>query len=190
MQSLLYFVKYPEPGKVKTRLAKTVGFEEAARRYRDLAEMNLKNLNSLTSQHVSIIITFDPPESESRMRSWLSDRYSYLPQSGPELGSRLRNAFQEMFQKGARKVLAIGSDTLGLEAKVVEEAFRELDSHDVVLGPAKDGGYYLIGLSRYEPELFQGIPWSSSSVLSTTLFIIQKKRLIFHLLKEMEDLDE
>lgn len=186
---ILYFVKYPTPGKVKTRLAKRIGIHEAAQKYRELAESNLKTLDSL-SEKVSITVAFDPPDAHDLTRDWLSDRYAFLAQQGGNLGERLHNAFQEAFDNGASKVFAIGSDTLGLETSLIEDALEALEFHDVVLGPARDGGYYLIGFSRLIPELFQGIPWSTSSVLSRTISVIQQMDLSFFLLKPLEDLDE
>lgn len=188
--NLIYFVKYPTPGKVKTRLAKTLGPEEAALKYQKLAESNLKNLNSLLDENLMITIAFDPPDSLNETRSWLKGRYAYLPQEGCDLGKRLENAFSHAFQRDAGKVLAVGSDTLGLHADHVREALLALENHDVVLGPARDGGYYLIGTSCHEPHLFHEIPWSTSSVLSRTLSRIQEKKLTFNLLEELEDLDE
>lgn len=187
---LLYFVKYPRPGKVKTRLARTLGNERAAFVYRELAEKNLAILKPLTERGILIVITFDPPQSEALMRFWLSNRYEYLAQQGEGLGERLENAFQESFKNRAQKVIAVGSDILGLEPGLVEEAFMRLDDEDVVLGPAQDGGYYLIGTSRFVPELFHNIPWSTDRVLNETLSIIKEENLTVYQLKELEDLDE
>ena len=188
--NILYFVKYPEPGKVKTRLAKTLGDEEATRVYRNLVETNLKAIRPLISSGIDITITFDPPDAAEKMKQWLSDDYDYLPQSGDGLGERLTKAFGNLFERKVRRVLAVGSDTLGLEANLILKACDSLEHFDVVLGPAEDGGYYLIGLSQPEPILFQDIPWSTSAVFDSTLNRIKQKGLSFYVLPELQDLDD
>ena len=189
-QQILYFVKYPEPGKVKTRLAQSVGFEEAARWYRTLAESNLSILARLPQPEFHITVTFDPPEAEDAMKEWFSGEHEYLPQAGEDLGERLANAFASVFHRGAQKVLALGSDTMGLEESHIQDAFRHLDARDVVLGPAKDGGYYLIGLSRPRPLIFKEIPWSTPAVFETTLARIEELDLSCFLLPRLDDLDD
>ncbi len=189
---LLYFVKYPTPGKVKTRLARTVGDGEAAKLYTELVEKNLKVIAPFSQQkRYNLMIVFDPPEREKDFRKWFSLPCEYLPQRGRGLSERLTYAFREAFSsKGSQRVMALGSDTLGLTSDLIEEGFEVLVSKDVVIGPAQDGGYYLIGLSREQPALFRNIPWSTSRVLESTLKIIQRGKLKYHLLKELEDLDE
>lgn len=188
---VLYFVKYPEPGKVKTRLAKTLGFEKAAQIYRQLAEMNLRILTPLHKPDtLNVIIVFDPADRYEEMRAWLSAQYDYLPQKGADLGDRLRNAFRHAFKEGFHKVIAMGSDMLCLSPDLILQAFRRLDQDDVVIGPSRDGGYYLLGLLKETPSLFQNIPWSTSSVLTSTLAFIQEQRLSYSLLEELEDVDQ
>jgi hypothetical protein len=186
---LLYFVKYPEPGKVKTRLAKEVGDEEAAGIYGELARSNLETLRELSKQGIVITVVFDPPEDCEKIKRWLSPFWHYSPQKGLHLGERLENAFQAAFGQGAQKVIALGSDTLGLDAELLQKAFKVLDHCDIVVGPAKDGGYYLIGSVQPQPFLFNDIPWSTSHVLEATLERIQKSGLSYGLLRERDDLD-
>lgn len=186
----LYFVKSPEPGRVKTRLAREVGPQRAAEIYRELAEKNLTTLAALSKTIYSVAIAFDPPEAEERIKAWLPDQDEYLPQRGDDLGKRLAQAFDKVFERGARGVLALGSDTLGLEKSLLEEAGRALDSSDVALGPTEDGGYYLIGLRRPEPRLFEEIPWSTSAVFEKTLERIRREKLSYTVLRKLSDLDE
>jgi len=187
-RALLYFVKYPEPGKAKTRLAKSVGFEEAARMYRDVAESNFRQLRGSGAWRLWVI--FDPPERERDIELWLDGADQYCPQKDGDLGERLSGAFEMAFQQGFKQVIALGSDTLSLEPKIISRAFEGLDQYDVVLGPARDGGYYLIGLTQPQPVLFRDIPWSSSDVLSKTRRRIEEAQLSYYLLTELEDLDE
>ena len=187
---ILYFVKYPEPGKVKTRLAKTIGDEAAAKCYGNLAEHNFRILAPLNSDGVKNVVVFDPADKEVQIREWLPTADDYLPQQGNDLGSRLVHAFQFAFDKKVQAAIAIGSDTIGLRREFISKAFDSLDHYDVVLGPAKDGGYYLIGLSSPQQVLFSNIPWSTSEVFNATLAWIQKEGLSYYLLEQLEDLDE
>jgi len=198
---LLYFVKYPTPGKVKTRLAKTVGDQEAARLYSELAEKNFEVIASLYQRNIcDLVIVFDPPEKREDFKRWLSLSCEYLPQCGGGLSEKLKHAFGEAFsakggsasggQKGGKRVMALGSDTLGLTADIIQQGFEALQSNDVVVGPAEDGGYYLIGLSHFQSELFEGIAWSTSDVLPQTYKIINNLRLSYQTLSQLQDLDE
>ncbi|MBI4115180.1 MAG: TIGR04282 family arsenosugar biosynthesis glycosyltransferase [Candidatus Omnitrophica bacterium] len=183
-------MKYPEPGKVKTRLAKSVGDQRAAQAYRELTETNLGILNSLPQDFIKLIVAFDPPEKEEAFRSWLSGSYEYVVQRGSGLGVRLQNAFQFAFEKGFKKVMALGSDTLGLRADLIMKGFDALEFYDVVIGPAYDGGYYLIGTNCEQPSIFKNIPWSSQHVFESTLNKLNEKNLSYYLLQKLDDLDE
>ena len=157
----------------------------------------------------SIILVCEPVDKMEQFRDWLGKDFEYWPQRGEGLGERLRAAFQQAFDEGASQVLALGSDTLNFRAEILSQAFEALKSCDVVLGPARDGGYYLIGMRsrgqakgsahlsvRYEGagktivELFQNIPWSTEQVLSMTLERATKLELSYHLLEALEDLDD
>ncbi len=186
--AIIYFVKYPTPGKVKTRLAKTIGDQEAARLYKHLAEENFIVLRQC--KDMDLIVFFDSPEDHLKVHQWLSGADSYIPQEGVILGERLVNAFKWAFANGYKRATAFGSDTLQLTTTIVEQSFVILKETDVVIGPAKDGGYYLIGISSNQPKLFEGINWSTSEVLSQTQQIINKLKLKYHTLCPLEDLDE
>src|SRR3989338_332862 len=147
---VLYFVKYPEPGKVKTRLAKSIGNEAAANAYRGLAESGFRTLQELAGNEFKVTVMFDPPGKESEIKEWLSGASDYMTQQGNDLGERLTHAFQRSFSEEACAVIALGSDTLGLKKDVIEKAFDSLQYYDVVIGPAKDGGYYLIGCKEID----------------------------------------
>ncbi|HBO97658.1 MAG TPA: hypothetical protein DE315_04215 [Candidatus Omnitrophica bacterium] len=188
---LLYFVKYPEAGKVKSRLAKTVGDREAARLYKELAERNFQEIRLLSEKNVcDVIVAFDPPRGMENFEKWLSGARGYRPQCEGGLGERLAEAFREAFQKGARRVMALGSDTLGLTTGTLRQGFEALAAKDVVIGPAEDGGYYLIGSASFQPKLFEGIAWSTSDVLPQTYKTINNLRLSYQTLSQLQDLDE
>jgi len=172
-------------------LAKTVGDQEAARLYSELAEKNLKVIASLHQRNIcDLVIVFDPPEKKEDFKRWFSVSYEYLPQCGEGLSERLTHAFHEVFQKGGKRVMALGSDTLRLTTGIIQQGFEALHSNDVVIGPAEDGGYYLIGLRHFQPKLFGGIAWSTSEVLPQTYKIINNLRLSYQTLCRLEDLDE
>lgn len=175
---------------VKTRLAKTIGNDAAADAYRVLAESGFKTLKELAPSEFKVTVMFDPPDKEKETREWLAGASDYKPQAGNDLGERLAHAFQNAFEEEACAVAALGSDTLGLEKKVIEKAFDTLQYYDVVIGPAKDGGYYLIGCKEINENLFENIPWSTPDVLEATLGWIREEGLSYGLLPELEDLDD
>jgi len=188
--TFLYFVKYPTPGKVKTRLAKSIGDDKAAEIYNALAKDTLGKLSTGLNEDVSITIYFDPPNQEQEIKDWLPGNFNYLAQEGSDLGKRLQFGFSQSFQAGADHVIALGSDVLGFEASLRDKAVEELKNSDVVIGPCQDGGYYLIGLSQDCPTFFENIPWSTEKVLDLTLQVAQQKNLNPILINELEDLDE
>lgn len=121
---------------------------------------------------------------------WESDRYNKRLQSGADLGQRMQRAFSTVFQQGYGKVSIIGSDCLELTAEVIRDSFVQLDRNDVAIGPSADGGYYLLGMTKERPALFEKKTWSSSSVLSDTLDDCRRLLLTTALLPQLKDIDE
>ncbi|MFQ5863091.1 MAG: TIGR04282 family arsenosugar biosynthesis glycosyltransferase [Candidatus Brocadiales bacterium] len=185
---LMIFVKYPEPGKVKTRLAKTLGGEIAVELYRLMAEDIIRRLKGC--RRYKIIIFFDPPHRASDMKDWLGNDLCYIQQSGQDLGERLTNAFGVAFDSGARRAVVIGTDCLGITQGTVSKTLQCLDEKDVVIGPAEDGGYYLLGLSQYIPELFHSIDWSTNKVFHQTIEKAKRLSLSSTVLEPLRDVDE
>jgi len=183
--AILIFVKNSIPGKVKTRLAATVGDDEAIRVYHKLA------------QHTQLV-TADLKEKKMVFYSdyivqsdiWQNENYEKQIQVGNDLGKRMCNAFQYSFDYGNNKAVIIGTDCPGLNTSLLKKAFEELDSADVVIGPATDGGYYLLGMKILYTELFNGIVWSTSDVRKETIKICLKLNLNYHLLDILPDIDE
>jgi rSAM/selenodomain-associated transferase 1 len=188
--NLLYFLKYPQAGKVKTRLAAEIGDKKAALIYKRLAEINLRTLYPLLNADLSLTIQFDPPESETKVKEWLSGNYAYSPQTNGDLDKRLKSAFKDAFDQGSEMVIAIGSDSLNLKSELIRQTQDKLHKNDLVIGPAQDGGYYLIGLSKYEPILFENISWSTSSVFNQTVQNAKDLALTYETLEPLEDLDD
>ncbi|MEW6145958.1 MAG: TIGR04282 family arsenosugar biosynthesis glycosyltransferase [Thermodesulfobacteriota bacterium] len=185
---LIVFVKYPEPGLVKTRIARDLGAQRAAEMYARMAKSVIENVSA--SDSYGTVIYFDPPHREKDVRGWLgTENASYEPQSGGELGERMSDAFERVFSKGAEKAVLIGTDVPDISGDTVTAAFSLLEETDVVTGPAADGGYYLLGLKSIEPSLFSDIEWGTSLVLNQTLNRINEKNLSHKTLDTLKDVD-
>jgi rSAM/selenodomain-associated transferase 1 len=166
-RALIVFVKEPRAGRVKTRLAEAIGPEAAAVVYRALAETVLEATAPEPGEYERLVF-FDPPEAAEAMREWLPAG-RLRPQCEGDLGRRMEDAFARAFRRGSRRVALVGSDAPGLTRVLVREALFALDHHDVVLGPAHDGGYYLVALRAPAPGLFDAVTWSTPRVLEQTL---------------------
>lgn len=184
---LIIFVKYPEPGFVKTRLAEKIGKREAAGLYRLFAEAILARTEDAC---FSRIIFYSPSEKKSEIMDWLGYKTGvYYPQRGDTLGERLSNAIEVTFKDGAGKVVTIGTDSPTIDKEVILRAFKELEHKPCVIGPALDGGYYLIGLSSFHREIFEGIDWGTGNVLKQTKDRLNELKLDFTLLDKRPDID-
>jgi rSAM/selenodomain-associated transferase 1 len=185
---ILIFVKLPEKGSVKTRLAKDLdhGFVQTL-----YGNFILDLLERLAKVKKPIIIYFHPPESGNAISSWLGKNYTYAPQKGVGLGDRMKNAFKETFAKGFTKAVILGSDLPDLQKNILDMAFKALHVNDIVIGPSVDGGYYLIGFrhNSFLPEVFKGISWGTDTVLKDTLKILREKNYRVYFLPELRDVD-
>lgn len=188
MNTLIIFIKYPEAGKVKTRLAKDIGDTEAAEIYSQMTRTIIERTSD--PANYSTIIFYDPPEKEQEVKEWINKKeLSYLPQLGNTLGERISSAFKEVYSSGTDKALIIGSDCVDVDKEILNKAIEALNTTDVILGPAEDGGYYLLGLNKYTPEIFQDIQWSTERVLEETIQKINTNGLKYELLKTLKDVD-
>ena len=236
---LIIFLKYPEPGKVKTRLAKALGDEKACAIYKSLAENVLKNVFMKNSRIYDVHIFFTPADKETEIKDWLKPilndnlgvKIQFSPQEGRNLGERMSNAFRQILQEkgykecitqrtatesplkkgdkgGCKKnsqekmflhnTIIIGTDCPEIDATLIENAFDVLKEKDIVIGPCRDGGYYLLGMSRpvpvsfeqgFVPDLFMDIDWSTDRVFKQTMEKIQKNNLSCGILKTLVDID-
>jgi uncharacterized protein len=188
-EQLIIFTRYPVPGKAKTRLIPVLGKEGAANLHRLMTQRTIANALSLqNSRQLSVAIHYTG-SSQQLMQDWLGTDLIYHQQSEGALGARMSAAFQTSFNLGSDKVAIIGTDCPKLKAEIIAQTFDELSDQDLVLGPAKDGGYYLIGLRRRIPELFDGIKWGTSEVFADTLAIAQKLNLSIAVLPTLADID-
>lgn len=184
---IFIMMKYPEAGKVKLRLAESIGEKDAADLYRAFIQDTLTTVQSLD---IPYHIAIHPPESQKQFVQWLGSSNRYFHQVGSDLGERLQNGFVRMFKK-YQQVIALASDSPDLPFEILQNAVSSLKTHKVVIGPASDGGYYLIGFSHdfFTTEFFVDIPWSTESVFRNTLSRIEVKTSHIHLLPEWDDID-
>jgi rSAM/selenodomain-associated transferase 1 len=188
MGSIILFVKAPEKGMVKSRLASALGEETALHIYKSFV---LDIIDMLKKRAQPLKICFHPADSKETVVNWLGEGFSYMPQRGEDLGERMENAFVDSFSEGIAKVVLIGSDIPDLPSTVIDEAFSSLDFTDAVIGPASDGGYYLIGFrkSTFLADVFHGVPWSAGAVFRETMKIFGRSGLRVHVLPEWYDVD-
>jgi rSAM/selenodomain-associated transferase 1 len=163
---LIVFVKEPRRGAVKTRLASALGPDRAAELYRALAEEEVRRTRPAGGDYERLFF-FAPAEARPALEAWFPGE-TFLAQEGADLGARMAHAFAAAFARGARRAAVIGTDVPWVSRELVREALLALGDHEVVLGPARDGGYYLLALDRPRPLLFEGIPWSTPGVLCAT----------------------
>jgi rSAM/selenodomain-associated transferase 1 len=185
--ALVVFVKAPRPGAAKTRLIPALGADAAAALYRVLAEEAVRRTAPAAGEYDRFFF-FAPDDARAEMEAWLGGR-TWLPQQGRDLGGRMAAAFEAAFREGARRVALIGTDVPGISRDRVLEALSALDGHGLVLGPARDGGYYLIALDRPRAGLFDDIPWGTSGVLTATMARARALGLRVRLLEPLADID-
>jgi rSAM/selenodomain-associated transferase 2/rSAM/selenodomain-associated transferase 1 len=188
-RKLIIFTRYPEPGKVKTRLLTKLTADQAAKLHKSMAEFTLKWARSyFLKKPASIEIRYEGGD-EQRMRSWLGQEFDYSPQGQGNLGNRMVRAFDQNFQKGIDHAILAGTDTPQLTAFHAKLAFESLRLHDVVLVPTEDGGYCLIGIKRLEPALFESIEWGTHTVFDETLRKAKELGLSVKVLEPLRDVD-
>jgi rSAM/selenodomain-associated transferase 2/rSAM/selenodomain-associated transferase 1 len=191
---LIVFTRFPEPGKTKTRLIPALGRQGAAELQRQMTEHVISTVEKTLPPSELTLEVRHEGGSADLMRSWLGMQFIYRAQGSGDIGRRMARAFEEAFQSETERVVIIGSDIPGISADLIRRAFEELKKNDLVLGTAKDGGYYLIGMQRAAaPEaiapLFSGIKWGSREVISQTLSTAKALGLRFALLEKLADVD-
>ena len=182
---LIIFYRNPELGKVKTRLAAQIGDAKAFSIYLLLAD-HTRAITEKLPMHKALFYS----DHIDKKDNWSNKKYKKNVQSGKNLGDKMMNSFEVGFTAGYKPICIIGSDCFELTSNIIEEAFLKLQTHDVVIGPARDGGYYLLGMNKLHPELFYNKHWSSDTVLSSTLDDLKILGLDFWQLKTLNDVDE
>lgn len=185
---LLIFMKSPVKGRVKSRLAAAVGEKAALELYKNLI---LDTIDTAKGCGYPFRICFYPPDAEETISSWIGREFPIMPQTGGDLGSRMKNAFERIFSEGFTSAALIGSDLPELPAAAIREAFEALATNDAVIGPAEDGGYYLIGFNRAAllPHAFRGIAWGTKTVFRQTMDALRSASLRVHELPPWADMD-
>lgn len=184
LRLLFVFARNPELGKVKTRLARTIGDDGALIIYRAL----LERVAQVTSQvDASKAIYYS--EFIDDVDQFDSMNFAKHVQEGDGLGERMKNAFNDAIERGFVKSIIVGSDCYELDPTIIEKAFDELDNHDVVIGPAKDGGYYLLGMKELHPQLFENKNWGTSDVLLDTILDVKELGLSYAMMDTLTDVD-
>ncbi len=211
-QIIILFVKYPQRGRVKTRLARTLGDEAAVHIYRQLVEHLIRLLRGLDVDE--ICISFDPVEKQDEVENWIRPLWRqagkdllagglagktpelvFRAQCEGDLGKRLESGFAAAFSETGKagglgmQVIAIGSDCIEIDGETFQQSWAALQREDLVFGPTFDGGYYLIGMNALHPELFRGIPWSSERTLRASLQVARELALTEVLLDKKHDID-
>ncbi len=181
--ALIIFIKNPEKGKVKTRLAKTIGDDKALAIYKALLE---HTRHIALSVNCSLHLFYSGYINQND--NWSANDFKKQLQVQGDLGYKMASAFRSVFQHH-QKVVIIGSDCASLTPSIVQEAFTQLDHHDFVIGPAEDGGYYLLGMSSFQPHVFNHIAWSTETVFQQTVEHVNQLNASFSLLPMLSDID-
>lgn len=182
---LIIFARQPKLGKVKTRLSVSIGEEETLKIYYELLTITRSVTSTLDVEKFVYWDHLTKDETEG-----FAFGYPNKMQSNGDLGLKMEVAFQKEFQLGAGKIVIIGTDCPFLTKEILLKAFDALDHSDFVLGPARDGGYYLLGMKEFSSFVFRSIPWSTKDVLSLTVDSIQKNNKTLTLLDELCDIDD
>lgn len=180
--ALIIFTRNPELGKCKTRLAKSVGDEAALNIYKYLLQ-HTANVSKKVDAERFVFYS----EAIQQHDIWDNNHFNKKLQKGNDLGERMQNAFKDLLNLGYKNVLIIGSDLLDLNETIIESAFKKLDTNNVVIGPAEDGGYYLLGMKTLHKSIFTNKNWGTENVRKDTLNDLQKCNV--SLLQELNDID-
>lgn len=194
LEEVLIFTRYPRAGKVKTRLFEKLGHGESARLHRNLTERVMQQARQVSQLRQTGLSVWFTGGTVQEMRDWLGSDIKLSKQEGNGLGERMAGAFRSTWTKGVQTAVLIGSDCPGIDTALIAEALDLLHNYDLVLGPASDGGYYLIGLHRDVKNenaalLFENIAWGTSAALHQTLERAKKTGLSIATLKELHDID-
>ena len=182
--ALIILVRYPELGKVKTRIAKTAGDVKALHIYQQL----LQHTYEITSKvEVDCFVFYSDAIHYDDI--WATENYNKYVQHGDTLGKRMLHAFQTVFEQGYKRVCIIGSDCFALTTAIIYKAFNHLQTNDVVVGPARDGGYYLLGMQTLYPSLFDIKEWSNADVFHETMKMVHQLNLRSEVLITLSDID-
>jgi len=194
-ERLAIFTKYPKPGFAKTRLAATLGNEDAARLQQHLTEQVIKMTSPISTLCSVERVVYYTGGAEQQMKQWLGNRIPMIKQQGKDLGERMLAAFLESRHKNFHRTIIIGTDCPFIDHHLLDQAFSSLTHNSLVLGPAIDGGYYLVGVRTDLPQeslalLFQNIAWGTNMVYQQTLNIAKRLNISYFSLQPLNDIDQ
>ncbi len=184
--AVIIFAKYPEPGRVKTRLASETDDYFASQFYKICAEHIFQEIHKVKIQGFLFLPISD---DVNLVEHWAGKDFIYKQQIGKSLGDKMGNAFNEIFNSGFHNIIVIGTDVPDITTEVIESAFYHLKSTDVVISPSDDGGYSLLGMNKKIPLLFENIQWSTDKVLPDTILKMEKHNIDFTMLPALQDID-
>ncbi len=187
--AVIIFAKFPEPGKVKTRLSKTIGPDFALEFYRLCARHTFTECEKLFPFNVNGYLFYSGNKNKITTKNWTDTEFFLYEQQGKNLGEKMMNAFNIVFNKDANKAIIVGTDLPDISSDIINHAFTALDTYDVVIGPTNDGGYYLLGLKKNYCDLFQDIKWSTATVFQDTILRLKNRNLNFKILTLLSDID-
>lgn len=186
---LIIFTKYPEVGRAKTRLIPALGADGAAKLQRQMTEHTIEQAKQVQMAKTLSVEIHYSGGSKSLLQEWLGRNYALRAQVGIDLGERISHSFTQALQAGIERAIVIGSDCPSLDSSTIIKAFDELANNDLVIGPATDGGYYLIGLGNPHPELFENISWGTDAVFAQTMDKATQLGLSKKILQPLDDID-
>jgi rSAM/selenodomain-associated transferase 1 len=187
MDAIVIMAREPRPNEVKTRLIPELDPETAAKLYNNFLLDRIAQVEGINGPQS--FVAYTPESSWAFFSQLVPPGFKLVPQTGKDLGERLRNVSSNLFDQGYHKVVIIDSDSPNLPSRYIIEALKRLESEKVVLGTCEDGGYYLIGLSMYTPSLFYDIPWSTPRVPEVTLARAFKSNISVSMLDKWYDVD-
>ena len=187
--AIIVFARLPVKGRVKTRLAKELGIDVATSFYKVCAEHTFKEILKFDSTEVVPFLFFSEESEIDEMRNWTKNKFRYYSQKGHDLGERMSNAFNTIFDAGYRNVILVGTDAPGISAELITDAFSQLKDYNCVIGPSEDGGYYLMGLKQKLFYLFNEMEWSTNAVFSRTIERLKQNNHDYTLMQKMIDID-
>ena len=186
--SLIIFIRFPYIGKVKSRLATSLGAEIATKVYQLCAEHVFQESNWVSSK-IQKYVFYSDSGDEEKIKQWAGSRFRFSPQVQGNLGKKLNDAFRTVFDGGTQKAIIVASDVPDLSAEIIDDAVDRLDENDIVIGPCYDGGYYLLGMKKLYGQLFQEVAWSTEHVYRQTLYNAKEIDLKAYSLPCLVDID-
>jgi rSAM/selenodomain-associated transferase 1 len=187
--AIIIFSRFPRKGKVKTRLAKTTGNDFAVEFYKLCSERTFDECRKFSFDETAVYVFYSDSDELVEIKEWTHNEFVYILQTGENLGARMLHAFKTVFDSGAGKAVIIGTDIPDISYRIIMQAMQYLGEYEVVVGPAKDGGYYLLGMTNLFRFLFNDIAWGTNNVFAETINKLTGHNIKKKILTELHDID-